>query len=84
MSLKSPLGDNVHAERVPEPEPYPMELLYHVVYIPKRRRKKVFGTVRRHLGEMFPELSSQKESKIVEGHLMPDHIHMCIKVTQYK
>lgn len=53
---------------------------YHVVYIPKRRKKKVFGAVRRHLGEMLHELASQKESKIVEGHLMPDHIHMCISI----
>lgn len=53
---------------------------YHVVYIPKRRRKKVFGAVRRHLGEIFHELASHKESKIVEGHLMPEHIHMCISI----
>jgi putative transposase len=40
----------------------------------------VFGAVRRHLGELFHELASHKESKIVEGHLMPDHIHMCISI----
>ena len=53
---------------------------YHVVYIPKRRKKKVFGAVRRHLGELLHELASHKESKIVEGHLMSDHIHMCISI----
>jgi putative transposase len=53
---------------------------YHVVYIPKRRKKKVFGAVRRHLGEIFHELASHKESRIVEGHWMPDHIHMCISI----
>ena len=53
---------------------------YHVVYIPKRRKKKVFGAVRRHLGEILHELALHKESKIVEGHLMPDHIHMCISI----
>lgn len=53
---------------------------YHVVYIPKRRKRKVFGSVRRHLGQMLHELASHKESKIVEGHLMPDHIHMCISI----
>ena len=53
---------------------------YHVVYIPKRRKKKVFGAVRRHLGGIFHELALHKESKIVEGHLMPDHIHMCISI----
>jgi putative transposase len=53
---------------------------YHVVCIPKRRKKKVFGAVRRHLGELLHELASHKESKIVEGHLMCDHIHMCISI----
>ena len=53
---------------------------YHVVFIPKRRKKKVFGALRRHLGEMLHELAGHKESKIVEGHLMPDHIHMCISI----
>ena len=53
---------------------------YHVVFIPKRRKKRVFGALRRHLGEMLHELARHKESKIVEGHLMPDHIHMCISI----
>ena len=53
---------------------------YHVVYIPKKRKKKIFGVLRRQLGEMLHELASHKESKIVEGHLMPDHIHMCISI----
>ena len=53
---------------------------YHVVFIPKYRRKKIFGTVRQHLGEIFHELAKQKESQIVEGHLMADHVHMCISI----
>ncbi len=53
---------------------------YHVVFIPKRRKKRVFGVLRRHLGEIFRELAGHKESKIVEGHLMPDHIHLCISI----
>ena len=53
---------------------------YHVVFTPKRRKKKVFGVLRRHLGEMLHELAKHKESKIVEGHLMADHIHMCISI----
>jgi len=53
---------------------------YHVVFIPKRRKKKVFGALRRHLGEMLHELAKHKESKIVEGHLMSDHVHMCISI----
>ena len=53
---------------------------YHVVYIPKKRKKRVFGVVRKELGAMLHELASHKESRIVEGHLMPDHIHMCISI----
>jgi len=53
---------------------------YHVVFIPKRRKKKIFGALRKHLGDMFHELAKQKESKIVEGHLHLDHIHMCISI----
>ena len=53
---------------------------YHVVFIPKRRKKKVFGVLRRQLGEIFRELAQHKESQVVEGHLMPDHVHMCISI----
>ena len=53
---------------------------YHVVFIPKRRKKQIFGALRKHLPEMFRELARHKESQIVEGHLMPDHVHMCISI----
>jgi putative transposase len=53
---------------------------YHVVFIPKRRKKQIFGVLKRHLGEIFHELARHKESKIVEGHLMGDHVHMCISI----
>ena len=53
---------------------------YHVVFIPKRRKKTIFGVVRKHLGMMLHDLAQQKECKIVEGHLMPDHVHMCISI----
>lgn len=53
---------------------------YHVVFIPKRRKKKVFGVLRRQLGEVFRELAKHKESEVVEGHLMPDHVHMCLSI----
>jgi putative transposase len=53
---------------------------YHVVFIPKRRRKALFGEIRKYLGELFHELARQKECRIVEGHLMPDHVHMCISI----
>jgi REP-associated tyrosine transposase len=50
------------------------------VFIPKKRKKRIFGVLRRHLGEIFHELAVQKESKIVEGHLRADHVHMCISI----
>jgi len=53
---------------------------YHVVFVPKRRRKVLFGPVRRHLGEIVHALARQKECQIIEGHLMPDHVHMCIAI----
>lgn len=53
---------------------------YHVVHIPKKRKKKLFGALRRHLGVLFHELALHKESTIVEGHVMPDHVHMCIAI----
>jgi len=53
---------------------------YHVVFIPKRRKKAVFGAIRKHLGEVLHELAGQRECRIVEGHLMKDHVHMCISI----
>jgi len=53
---------------------------YHVVFIPKRRKKAIFGVVRKYLGEIFRELVRHKGSEVVEGHLMPDHVHMCISI----
>ena len=53
---------------------------YHVVFVPKYRRKVLFGEIRSALGPIFHELARQKESRILEGHLMPDHVHMCIAV----
>ena len=56
------------------------ECKYHVVFIPKCRRKILYGKLRRHLGEIFKELASQKECQIEEGHLKVDHGHMLISV----
>jgi len=56
------------------------ECKYHVVFIPKCRRKTLYGELRRHLGEVFRKLAQQKESRIEEGHLMPDHVHMMISI----
>ncbi len=53
---------------------------YHIVFTPKYRRKVMFGEIRKFLGPIFHELARQKECRIVEGHLMPDHGHMCIEI----
>ena len=56
------------------------ECKYHVVFIPKCRRKTRYEQLRRYLGELFRKLAEQKESRIEEGHLMPDHVHMLISI----
>ena len=56
------------------------ECKYHVGFIPKCRRKVLYKELRRHLGEVFRQLAGQKESRIEEGHLMPDHVHMMIAI----
>ncbi len=56
------------------------ECKYHVVFIPKYRRKAIFGLIRRDLGGILRRLAQQKESEIEEGHLMPDHVHMMISI----
>lgn len=56
------------------------ECKYHVVFIPKYRRKVLYGELRQHLGPMFRRLAEQRESKVEEGHLMPDHVHMLLSI----
>ncbi len=56
------------------------ECKYHVVFIPKCRRKVLFGQLRRELGPVLRELATQRESKIEEGHLHVDHVHMLISI----
>ena len=53
---------------------------YHVVFIPKFRRRTLYLELRRYLGEAFRRLAQQRESEILEGHLMPDHVHMLIQI----
>ena len=53
---------------------------YHVVFVPKRRRKTLCGSIRQQLGGVFHELARQKECRIVQGHLLADHVHMCIEI----
>jgi putative transposase len=51
-----------------------------VIFIPKYRRKVLYGELRRHLGDVFRRLARQKESEIEKGHLMADHVHMMIAI----
>ena len=53
---------------------------YHVVFIPKCRRETLYAELRKHLGEVFRRLAEQKESRVEEGHLMADHVHMMIAI----
>ena len=56
------------------------ECKYHVIFIPKDRRRALYKELRRYLGEVFRRLAEQKESRIEEGHLLPDHVHMMIAI----
>ena len=56
------------------------ECKYHVVFIPKCRRKKLYQQLRQDLGEVFRQLAQRKESQILEGHLVVDHVHMLISI----
>ena len=53
---------------------------YHIVWIPKYRKKKFFGALRRELGPVLRELARQRESEIEEGHMMSDHVHILISI----
>lgn len=53
---------------------------YHVVFVPKYRRKALYGEIRRQLGLILHELVKQKECQILEGYLVSDHVHMCIAI----
>ena len=53
---------------------------YHIVFVPKRRRRQLYGQIRRQLGAIFHALARQKECQIVEGHLLPAQVHICIAI----
>ncbi len=56
------------------------ECKYHVVFIPKYRKKRIYGEIRRRLGEVLRRLAEQRESRVEEGHLLPDHVHMMLSI----
>nr|VFJ64316.1 MAG: putative transposase [Candidatus Kentron sp. FM] len=53
---------------------------YHLVFVPKYRKKVLYGKIRSYLGPVFHELARQRESKILEGHMVQDHVHMLIQI----
>ena len=56
------------------------ECKYHVVFIPKYRRKALYAELRKDLGEVFHRLAEHRDSRVEEGHLMPDHVHMMLSI----
>jgi len=56
------------------------ECKYHTIWIPKYRKKKIYEELRNHLGPVFRDLADQRESRVEEGHLMPDHVHMLLSI----
>ena len=56
------------------------ECKYHIVFIPKCRRRSLFGQIRPELGKIFHQLAKQRESVIEEGHVLIDHVHMLISI----
>ena len=57
-----------------------MDVFYHIVFTPKYRRKVIYNQYRSSLGEIFHRLCSYKGVEIIEGHLMPDHVHMLVSI----
>ena len=53
---------------------------FHVVIVPKYRNKALYGKFRKRVGEVLRDLCRQRGLEVLEGHLMPDHIHMCLRV----
>ena len=56
------------------------ECKYHVVFIPKYRRKAIYGKLRAGIGRILRDLCEQKEVEVLEGHALADHIHLCLKI----
>jgi putative transposase len=56
------------------------ECKYHVVFIPKCRKKALFGSLKRDLGPIFKALAARKDARVEEGHIMSDHVHMLLAI----
>ena len=53
---------------------------YHVVFVPKYRRRTIYASLRRNIGKLLRELCQQHDVELVEGHAMPDHVHLCLSI----
>jgi putative transposase len=53
---------------------------YHIVFIPKFRKKVLYGEIRKYLAQQFHELANQKGCKIIEGHMVQDHVHILMSI----
>ena len=53
---------------------------YHIVFIPKYRRKEIYGKLRLDIGQILRQLCTYKGVEIIEAHAMPDHIHMLVRI----
>ena len=56
------------------------ECKYHIVIIPKYRKRKLYGRFRKRVGQVIRDLCRQRGIEMLEGHLLPDHIHMCLNI----
>ena len=53
---------------------------YHVVIVPKYRQKAIFGRLHKDIGRILRELCEQFDIELIEGHAMPDHVHLCLSI----
>ncbi len=53
---------------------------YHIVFVPKYRRKSIYGTLRKNIGGILSDLCRQQGVELVEGHAMTDHIHILLMI----
>ncbi len=82
-SWKAPMGQRLEEEPMHDWQSLShvrWDCKYHVVIVPKYRKKALYGKLRRGVGEIIRDLCRQKGIELLEGHLMPDHIHMCLSV----
>jgi putative transposase len=53
---------------------------YHIVIVPKYRRKVLFGALRKEVGELIKEICGRYDIGVIEGHVLKDHVHMCLEI----